>query len=329
MGKQATVRIWGLPLALAVVCGFVGGLAASTQAEEPLVGLPTTALAIEEPNTTIARQAHGKKHHRGYRRPLIATQAEPYVNFWSADRPVMPSRLSPNDDEGQNYNNLVRNIHWTSWGGETAEGTGEVSLLDEVKGSTSPVKVVLGGLENCAGLRVYTTYSLTLAPGAKLPKDWPEGQYERFPCSLSMPGGYAGQHLGRYSNCIKGLFVPTGERSSYSPNADWRPKPPGRQWFLCELRFESWGKSKAIGRGAARLGSHVVKGRYQWPMRIEFSHPIWCPASAEYPGAIIYSTAKIRLHSSDLANAGHHRLFVQRIKPSIGKCKTGWPEPLR
>jgi len=261
----------------------------------------------------------------------------PYVNFPYADQPVMPSHFSPNNlcemtsaDWGcESFNNYVRDIQWSSWGGETAEGTGQVSLVEEhkVKGSTSPVSIVLGGLQSCGGFQVYTTYSLTLAPGAKEPRFWPEGRTYRFPCSLSIAGQYAGQRLGRRANCVFGLNPPTGERAVYSPPASWQPTPPGKRWFLCELHFKSWGKSVAVGSGTVRLGSDVAKGRrYEWPMRIELSRPVWCPASGGYPGAITYSILKVRLRGNDLADAGHHRFFVQRIKPSAEKCRQGWPE---
>lgn len=265
-----------------------------------------------------------------------APSSTPYVNFPSADQPVMPTHFSPNNlcekitswDWGcEDFNNYVRDIQWTSWGGETAEGTGQVSLVEEekAKGQTSPVSIVLGGLQSCGGFRVYTTYSLTLAPGAKEPRFWPEGRTYRFPCSLSITGQYAGERLGRRSNCIFGLYPPTGE---YSPPASWQPTPPGRRWFLCELHFTNWGKSVAVGSGTVRLGSDVAKRgqRYEWPMRIELSRPVWCPSSGAFPGAITYSMLRVRLRGNDLANAGHHRLFVQHITPSAKKCRMGGPE---
>lgn len=275
--------------------------------------------------------------------PALAGAAgqTPYVNFPSADQPVMPSHFSPNNlcemtsaSWGcESFNNYVRDIHWTSWGGTTAEGTGLVSLVQEhkAKGQTSPVSIVLGGLETCGGFQVYTTYSLTLAPGAQEPRFWPEGKTYRFPCSLSTGQQYAGERLGLRDNCLQGLNPPLGEQGEFSPPVRWQPSPPGKYWYLCALHFKNWGKSKAIGTGIVRLGSVAAqkeanKGRlYEWPMRIELSRPVWCPSSGGFPGAITYSTLRVRVRGNHLP-AGHHRLFTQRITPSVVKCRTGSPE---
>jgi hypothetical protein len=257
--------------------------------------------------------------------------AQPFINSAWSDGPVMPTRFSPNDlgeFEPENLgpsslNNYVRRIQWSNWGGETAEGTGEVSQL-RGDGSTSPVKVVLGGLENCAGISVYSSYSLTLAPGTQDPQGWQQGRAGTFPCVPTLANSYGGERLTRQSNCITGLYQLYKKQTIY---AKWQPRPPGQYWFLCELKFSSWGKSRAVGVGSARLRSHVTSGgKIEWPMRIEFSHPIWCPKLAGgRTGAITYSKLNIVLRGKGLPATG--RTYRQASAPSLTRCENyGYPE---
>jgi hypothetical protein len=258
-----------------------------------------------------------------------------YINSPWADRPMMPTRFSPDNladfnptKVGAYYlNNYVRRIQWTSWGGQAAEGMGEVSLLRE-NGSTSSVTVTLGGLESCAGISVYTTYSLALAPGAEQPAGWPKGKAGRFPCIPSLSDQYQGQRLSRRSNCLSGLYQLSSD-PTFPLIATWTPRPPGKYWFLCELRFQSWGSDKAVGSGTVRLRAHEApRGRIEWPIRIELSQPIWCPRLAGgTTGAITYGRLKIVLQGGQLGNAGNHRRYSQHSYPSLDQCQSGgWPE---
>jgi hypothetical protein len=256
-----------------------------------------------------------------------------YINSPWADQPVMPTRFSPDNladfnptkAGAYNLNNYVRKIQWTSWGGQTAEGTGEVSLLRE-DGSTSPVVVTLSGLESCAGISVYTTYSLALAAGAEQPAGWPKGETGHFPCVPTLSDFYHGERLSRRDNCITGLDRLLSDQKII---AKWKPRPKGHNWFLCELHFRSWGGTRAVGTGTARLRSHVAKhGRFEWPMRIELSQPIWCPRlSGGWVGAVTYSSLSMVLRGGQLANAGNQRRYSQQSRPSLDQCQSGgWPE---
>jgi hypothetical protein len=262
------------------------------------------------------------------------------INSKYADRAEMPTRFSPDNvteiianatgiDYGS-YNDYVRDIRWSTWGGATATGVGRVSLLAEDESSlsedesSSPVTVALGGRRRCAGIPVYTTYSLALAPGATAPPGWPAGRDGRFPCVLALPGGYRGERLGPRSNCISGLYAPGNPDEHFLPIAPWHPRPPGDYWFLCKLRFSSWGKARAVGRGSAGLRGHVTRGRYEWPIRIELSKPVWCPRAGDgYSSAITYSALTIRLRGGDLANAGNRRRYGQRVKAHGRRCQFG------
>jgi hypothetical protein len=116
-------------------------------------------------------------------------QSVPYLNSASADRPVEPTHFSPLyvDPQLANkaLNNYIRGITWESWGGAEAVGHGQVTLLNGTS-ETSPVIVTLGGLSQCAGLSVYTRYSLELGSDAAEPSEWPVGKSGSFPCEIGI-----------------------------------------------------------------------------------------------------------------------------------------------
>jgi hypothetical protein len=250
-----------------------------------------------------------------------AAASGPLVNSKFADRPVKPTAFSPNNiaelaPGGRGFNNFVRGIEWTTWGGAEAEGAGRVSLLRS-DGSTSPVTIFLSAPARCAGVRVYTAYHLLLAPGAAKPKGWPKGQSGRFPCRLSI-GTYSGQRLGRSAPCVPGLRLPGRTPAAPVTTAPWRPTPPGRFWPLCQLRIGNWGQQQANGTGAVTRG---VNGAFRiWLMR-----PFWCPRVGEgVGGAITYGKLKIRFKGSP--PAGQPRNFVQEIRPPSQRCRLGTGE---
>lgn len=261
--------------------------------------------------------------------PGVRAADQPMFNSFFADKPVMPTSFSPRriceitkDEAGcQTFNNWVRRIQWSSWGGPVAEGRGGVTLLDG-QGSTSPVTVTLGGLEDCAGYRVYTTYSVALVPGSQEPRNFAMGDQGTFPCRLSLAGGYAGNRLGRNANCIDGLWDPAKEYGS----APWVPRSPDPNWLLCRLQFDGWGSPIATGTGTIRR-QRKVKGRYEWPIRIVISRPIWCPNAGQgFGGAITYSRVKVTLKGNDLANARGKRTYRQAINPTAENCVLNGPE---
>ena len=137
-----------------------------------------------------------------------AAAAPPWINSGFADRPVEPTRFSPGlakrPPKALTFtpiNNYVRSITWSSWGGSEAVGSGRVSLLRGEEGyemvpwlpeETSPVSVRLGDLRECLGVKVYTTYSLELAPSAEAPAGWPRGQRGSFPCDPVLSASFEG-----------------------------------------------------------------------------------------------------------------------------------------
>jgi hypothetical protein len=256
-----------------------------------------------------------------------ATPDAVYINSRLAERPEQPGHfgwMSTDNTEGTPIN-WVREISWTSWGGPTAEGLGQVGLLDRRAG-TSPVKVELGGLQECGGFRVYSNYGLTLQPGAPEPAGWAALRTGSFPCSIAI-GNYSGERLGRRSNCVFGLYETQRNPKGGARPARWQPRAPDGRWFLCQLHLKHWGQRVVTGTGMARRGAHL-RGRIEWPVSIRISRPIWCPKSGGYGSAITYSRLTITLHGNDLRNAGNTKRFAQRIETpgNLERCELGIPE---
>jgi hypothetical protein len=249
------------------------------------------------------------------------------INSRLAEGPERPRHfgwLSTDNTEGTPIN-WVREINWTNWGGPTADGVGQVGLLDERTG-TSPVNVELGGRQECGGVQVYSNYNLTLQPGAPEPAGWTALRMGSFPCRIAI-GNYSGERLGRRSNCVFGLYETSPNPKGGARPARWHPKAPEGKWFLCQLRLKHWGQPVVTGAGMARLGAHL-RGRIEWPVSVKISRPIWCPKSGEYGSAITYSRLTITLHGNDLQNAGNARRYIQRIETpkNLARCELGIQE---
>jgi hypothetical protein len=270
----------------------------------------------------------------------------PYINTGYADRPIEPTHFSPNDVSetlAPNYwNSYVSAITWMSWGSGQAVGTGLVSLL-EGNGATSPVTVNLGGKQDCAGVPVYTTYSLELAPGAAAPRQWPKGKTGTFPCerlrvygySPMSPEGCDFRGLGRASNWHEGGHYPR-----------WQPKPPPEPETdtagetFCYLRWRHWGQPTATAKGIREwLAIPHSEERY-WPVELRLSDPLWCQAAtSSFPAvgasAITYGRLDMtlwgkprRYKGTNPSKAtgqrrGKKQSFVERITSGEGECAIG------
>lgn len=270
----------------------------------------------------------------------------PYINAGYADRPIEPTHFSPNDVSetlAPNYwNSYVSDITWTSWGGDQAFGTGRVSLL-EWNGATSPVTVTLAGKQDCAGVPVYTSYSLELAPGAMAPRQWPEGKTGTFPCerpsmfgySPAPPEGCIFHGLGRSSTWHEGGRYPR-----------WQPKPPPEPETetngeaLCYLKWRHWGQPTATAKGIREwLATPHSQERY-WPVELKLSNPMWCPAAtSSFPvvgaSAITYGRLEMtlwggprRYEGTNPSKAvgqrkGRKRSFVERLTSGAEECAIG------
>lgn len=281
-----------------------------------------------------------------------AVAAPPYINSPHADLPVEPTRFSSTFPEGTvapysiHINNYVRSIQWSSWGGRTAIGSGEVSLLHGsasdyfAPGENSPVTVTLGGLSKCAGVPVYTSYSLTLAPGAEAPKGWPKGQSGTFPCRIKVANSKGSAR--RVSYCPFRGFQPSYEYGAAAEHRfkapTWQPRLPRKgSTVFCNLKWRHWGAPRTVATGLRENLSVSHRGRRVWPARLELMDPIWCPAAgqeAPHVAAITYSTFKLTLYGKgriptrrSLNSYGHKglrgKVYWQRIRSSPLECQLG------
>lgn len=299
----------------------------------------------------------------------------PYINSGFADRPVEPTHFSP-DHPVLTYttvNNYVRDVKWSSWGGKEAVGSGQVSLLHGEEGTematwlpeeTSPVSVRLGGLHDCLGVEVYTTYSLSLASGAEAPMGWPRGRHGTFPCRVESGGYWDGAKLAHEKYCeYRGLQqerVAPGNGDHVTVVLHWTPRTPGDQGLVfCHMRVEHWGAPVAtvIGSATGQLARPHVHPALQdviWPARLEFRDPAWCPGAAGDPwfsssdpgvgGAapVTYGAIRLTLYGNgrtmEWVNGkpdigwrtvpnGKPRVFLQRLKTGPSQCLLGIEMP--
>lgn len=291
-----------------------------------------------------------------------ATPTPPYINSPFADAPVEPTRFTPlyvsSHYERNDNGGYIRNIKWSSWGGIEAVGTGEVGRLESeeffeegypvvVPELTSPVTVTLGGRTDCAGIPVYTTYSLELAPGAKAPKHWPHGKSGSFPCKPTVYGygGFqtkSGEFQTRSHPCLFEEFRFGG--SSTKPHGTimrWQPKLPQTSRKVgsafCYMKWKHWGGTSTSAEGIRRTLTFPHTRNTYWPATLELSDPIWCPiATSESPwlGAITYSSLRVTLYGDGTPTGGTNnppqsavgdhtgkkRVYRERIRSSLAEC---------
>lgn len=277
----------------------------------------------------------------------------PYINSAYADRPGEPTHFSPNYVFGRltsnPLNNYIRDITWSSWGSQVAIGAGSVSLLDGTT-STSPVTVTLGGLRRCAGVSVYTTYSLALADGATQPKHWPRGRTGTFPCTISIAnptGNYQGK-ARRDGGCgFMGLDIDSLNRGGSIESGgppEWHPRLPlwGRnlETVFCFLRWKHWGSRVTTATGIREVLSIPHTHKPHWPVSLKLSHPIWCPAAGQetpYVGAITYGALRLTLYGKPRPfkgfgnlrrdagkQIGKRHVYTQRLKQDPSECFLGY-----
>jgi hypothetical protein len=184
-----------------------------------------------------------------------------FINALYASAATEPSSFGPDHGPAEylEVTNYVQQITWSSWGGSQATGSGQVRLMADAT-STSPVAVRLGGLTVCGGQSVYTTYSLSLAPGARAPKYWPKGQTGSFPCrvtaALFNPNDPSERTTVARGDCVlfNGLEVPGSNMK-----IPWTPQPPGGRAALPYARRSGpagQGRSPpAVGRWGTALGN--------------------------------------------------------------------------
>jgi len=282
-----------------------------------------------------------------------AAQSAPYINSPYADRPVEPTHFSPKNIEQflpRASDEYITSINWSDWGQDEVVGTGQVIAHRDERGlgEGTDVKVILGGLQNCAGIAIYTTYRLEIAPGVSAPEGWSEGQSGAFPCLIGGDGFSRRSGHRIVSACFLGFLhrpLPDPEhfRERYPK---WIPRPPGKgSTAFCWLRWTRWGGQVAVGVGLRENLTVDHPAERNWPIKLELQDPIWCPRAAQpspfhgggeesqrnFP-ALAYSVVKLTEYGpprkpsrKTLNSYGHRglkgRVYWQRLgNPSPAAC---------
>jgi hypothetical protein len=165
-------------------------------------------------------------------------------------------------------NAAVSDVSWSSWGGMSAEGSGQalVQWTDASTGlhaqehATVPVLVSAGGLSTCGGIGVYTSLVMAPAPGAIVPPHFAQVQTDGnvMPCAVHAANYVAGEsERGDPNGC---LFKGLRELIIRSPFS----------LFYCAMRWRGWGGSTTTGLGVARIGFE------QYGLRVKLSRIRWC-----------------------------------------------------
>jgi hypothetical protein len=266
-----------------------------------------------------------------------ATTTPVFFNALLADRPTEPTRFGP----GWGYLGLAYNgdpsfmtgLVWSSWGGETATGTGAYRS-DQALPQRYPETVVLGGLKPCGGYQIYTSYAF--GENGRL-AFLGEQSPPAFPCRVNAGGYFPGRLRGgsayRGASCsFHGLEVHGNQESSFEEEvpseqgvAPWTPtlsyvgtpKFPhilfGRPSLgFCGLKWTGWGGPTAGGSGVLR---NLVR---QWPVKLQLSHTGWCNGLG-----IAYTHLTVTLYGRGKAIPHHESVLskrtAERLRKQIGR----------
>jgi hypothetical protein len=212
--------------------------------------------------------------------PIIDTQAAQAATPTGAvylDQPGLSQAIQPPSFRLADYesadsqtlaNSAVSAVSWSSWGGPTAEGSGEALIqwtdastgLHAQERATVPVLVSASGLRSCGGVSVYTSLVINPAPGATAPPHFQQVQRDDkvTACAIHAGSYVAGQEErtdpnGCFFKGLRELII----RPPFSLN-------------YCALRWKDWGGSTTIGTGVARIGFE------QYGLRVRLSRVRWC-----------------------------------------------------
>jgi hypothetical protein len=250
-----------------------------------------------------------------------AASSSVFLNAQYADKAERPEAFGPDKGPGPyiEARTYVRSVHWTSWGGSTATGAGEVMLLNNTS-ATSPVSITFGGLTTCGGQMIYTTYTLTLAAGAATPKYWAQGQHGMFPCHITA-GYFNPNDHGEHAAAARGDCTFNGlvKLGTYSEPAPWMPETPrGAHYFgLCRMAWASWGGPTASVTAIMR------NGFTQWAATAKLSGLAWCPDQALAYTALtmtLYGTGeKIPSRMGSVTKREAERLLHNIHRPGVSR----------
>jgi len=201
-----------------------------------------------------------------------AASSTVYLDQPGLSQAVQPSAFRLADYESADRqtlaNSAVSGVSWSSWGGTTAEGSGQALIqwtdastgLHAQERATVPVVVSATGLHSCGGISVYTSLIITPAPGATAPPHFAQVQRDAkvTACAIHASSYVAGQEErtdpdGCFFKGLRELVI----RPPFSLN-------------YCAMRWKGWGGTTTVGMGVARIGFE------QYGLRVRLSRVRWC-----------------------------------------------------
>jgi hypothetical protein len=186
-------------------------------------------------------------------------------------------------------------ISWSSWGGETASGTGVARLGGQnsrgpIESQSEPVSVQVGlsGRTACGGADIYTSLAVNLAPGSAAPSDW----------SFARAEGGAQRTCWPVDGCPEGQSTCTviddtvsdhPYRGTLGGRPIIEPEPFGPRHWLYRMHFHDWGSPAAVGDGllvspdrmaGCASGAAACENARVYAARYTLADPHWCVARA-------------------------------------------------
>jgi hypothetical protein len=214
--------------------------------------------------------------------------ASVYLNVQGAhpERPsVIPDYELNEDDPREPWKflavqSLLTGITWSSWGGSTATGSGEVEVdsSDTRPGHAAPfesqsaaVSIVASNLVSCGGRSLYTAYALTVIGSGTEPRDFGLVKDRSLPCRMQALRYYAG---------IERVADTTGD-CLFQGVSGHLPRAFGYLAY-CRMEWVNWGQNVTVGTGIARaiMVPESCDGHEEcdYGIRVRLERPEWCPA---------------------------------------------------
>jgi hypothetical protein len=207
----------------------------------------------------------------------------------------------------------VNGLSWSSWGGDTATGTGslEVRSSDTRPGhvqpyasQTAPVSIMASHPVPCGGQLVYSHFTLTPLPGASEPRDFAEVQTRQLPCHVQALGYYAG---------IEAVANTTGD-CLFKGVANALPSGFGYLGY-CRMEWKQWGQASTVGTGIGRAvtlpsGCDGRHSECDYGIRVRLGTPAWCPAYG-----MSYTRERLEIFGSGVVTDSEPRAV--EIAPSV------------
>jgi hypothetical protein len=209
----------------------------------------------------------------------------------------------------------VNGVTWSSWGGSTATGSGQVvvSSSDTRPGHTQPyasqsaaVSIVASDLVSCGGRQLYSAYTLTLAGANPEPRDFAYVKDRTLPCRLQALTYYAG---------IEKVANTTGDCLFRGVTAQL---PSGFGYLgYCRMKWKGWGNSSTVGTGIARAvtlpsGCDGHHGECDYGIQVRLEQPEWCPTYG-----MSYTRERLEVFGSGTLIASEPQTKTGVIAPSV------------